>query len=50
MASAFVDYFEYLFSSSNPFNLDSVMRLMNRRLSNEMVVELDRDFTVKEVK
>lgn len=50
MVSAFVDYFEGLFSTFNPHNLGVVLQLMNHRLTDEMNAELVRDFTSQEVK
>lgn len=50
MVSTFVDYFENLFTSSNSLDLDSILNLMGLRLFDDMVADLDRDFTSKEVK
>lgn len=50
MVLAFVDYFENLFTSSNPPYQDSVLQLMDRRLSDLMIADLDCEFTSQEVK
>lgn len=50
MVSAFVDYFDSLFSTSNPHDLNSVLHLMDCRLTDEIRAELDRDFSFQKVK
>lgn len=50
MVGVFEDYFANLFISSNLSDMSLVLSLQNYRLTDEMKIELDREFTAEEVK
>lgn len=51
MVEVFVSYFQKFFTAtSNPFDMNSVVQLLDRRVTDAMRLELDKDFTALDVK
>lgn len=50
MVDVFVHYFEYLFSTSNPSDMNSMLQLLDCRVKDAMRLDLDRDFSAMDVK
>ena len=45
----FMDYFENIFTTCNPSNMDKIFQVINTRVTSEMM-RLDKEFTITKVK